>query len=67
MEKNQENYEAILSILLPRLAELLLAGYAIEISQSRGGIKMSRITKKYEIVPNYIFNKQGHDKNGGDY
>ncbi len=65
MEKNQENYEAILNILTPRLAELLLAGYAIEISQSRGGIKMSRITKRYEIVPNYIFNKQEHDKNGG--
>lgn len=66
MEKNQENYEAILNILTPRLAELLLSGYAIEISQSRGGIKMSRITKKYEIVPNYIFNKQGHNGNGGD-
>lgn len=67
MEQNQKNYEEILNILTPRLAELLLAGYSIEISRSRGGIKMSRITKKYEIVPNYIFNKQSYDKNGGDY
>ncbi len=64
-EQNQQDYEEILNILKPKLAELLLSGYSIEISRSRGGIKMSRITRKYEIVPNYIFNKQGHDKNGG--
>lgn len=56
MERNQENYEKILNILTPKLAELLLSGYSVEISQSRGGVKMSRITRKYEIVPNYIFN-----------
>lgn len=59
MERNQENYQKILNILTPRLAELLLSGYAVEISQSRGGIKMSKVIRKYEIVPNYIFDKQG--------
>ena len=53
----KESYEQKLISIAPHLAELLDAGFILEIAKSRSGIKIFRTIRRHEVL-NY--------KNGGE-
>lgn len=50
INSKKEKYEQTLIDLTPHLAELLDAGFILEIAKSRSGIKVFRTIRRHEVL-----------------